>query len=150
MIAAIAAASCSVPKGADQWNSSQVKAYADRSVQIMALAAAGERKSMAALVAPEAAFSLGSGDAGRPLGKGVDGAVAMAADLKPATYSYTGWDYIPAPRDVCGAQDVEVEFTTTDGSQVAYVKFHYDHGLLQSAEGWWHSRFSGPAIVGHS
>jgi hypothetical protein len=121
-----------------------VKAYARRSVEIIALATKNDQKQLGALVASDAPFSLGSGDVVLPLAKGVEGARAMATQLKPASYVYNGWDYIPDKRDVCGAQDVEVEFVTSDGSQSARVKFHYEGGLLKSASGWWRSRFAGP------
>ena len=142
-LAAVAGRSCLPPRGTDQWVGSQVQAYAQRSVEIIALAAKGDVQTLNTLVAPDATFALGSSDVGQPLGNGIEGARSMAAQLKAASYVYNGWDYIPEQRQVCGKQDVEVEFVTADGSQSARVKFHYDGGVLRSASGWWRSRFVG-------
>ena len=146
-LAAVAAAACPAPEGTNQWVGSQVKAYAQRSVEIVALAASGDEKKLAALVDSAATFSIGAGDVGRPLGTGVQGARAFVDDLKAASYAYNGWDYIPQERNVCGPQDVEVQFVTSDGSQMANVTFHYDGGVLRSAAGWWRSLFSGPVKI---
>lgn len=89
------------------------------------------------LVAPSAEFSLGAGDVGRPLGKGVNGARALALEMGADTFRYLGWNYIPTPVDaLCGPHKVEVEFTDTPGKNVYPVTFTFQKGQIVSAAGW--------------
>ena len=89
------------------------------------------------LVVPSAAFSLGAGDVGRPLGKGVDGARALAKEMNADTYRFLDWNYIPTPvKDRCASQKVEVEFTDTRGKNVYPVTFTFRQGRVIAAEGW--------------
>jgi hypothetical protein len=141
---AVATRACAVPFGVGTDATAQVDAYARRSVQIIALASAKDEKASASLVSPNAEFSVGSGDVGRPLGKGVAGALAMAEDLKAANYFFHGWVGIPTERDPCSPQDVKVEFVTADGENSAPIEFKYDAGILKSASGWWVPYSSGP------
>jgi hypothetical protein len=103
----------------------------------MALAAAKNEQALKPLVAADSEFSLGAGDVGRPMGRGVEGALAMAAELNPATYSFHGFVGIPMERDPCSAQEVSVEIISADGEHSAPIEFKFDHGLLRSASGWW-------------
>ncbi len=73
----------------------------------------------------------------------------MANDLHAATFEYHGWSGIPMTRDPCGPQEVEIEFVTTDGTDSADIKFHYDGGILQSAAGWRGYRVWGTVQVDH-
>src|SRR5205085_2707296 len=97
------------------------------------------------LVAPSATFSLGSGDVGRPLGKGVSGARALAREMNADTYRFLGWDYIPMPvKDRCASQKVEVEFTDTREKNLYPITFTFRAGRVIAAEGWSHSYQTGP------
>jgi hypothetical protein len=89
------------------------------------------------LVAPSADFSLGAGDVGRPLGKGVSGARALAVEMKADTFRYLGWNFIPTPVEApCASQKVEIEFTDTRGRNVYPVTFTFKGGRVVAAEGW--------------
>ncbi|MEA3002346.1 MAG: hypothetical protein QOH81_1134 [Sphingomonadales bacterium] len=59
---------------------------------------------LAQLVAPSAAFGLGAGDVGRPLGSGVSGARALATEMKADTFRFLGWDYMDSPAEGCAEQ----------------------------------------------
>ena len=138
-----AAALCVAPSGAGPDASTQTNAYSQRSIQIAALARERKLDLLQKWVTPNAKFSLGRGDVGMPFAMGAEGAIAMMAMLKPATYVFSGWDYIPMQREVCGKQQVEVTFSTADGRSMALIKFQYEGGLLTSAEGWMRSRNAG-------
>ena len=144
---AVASGTCAVPFGVGTDATAQVDAYARRSVQIMALAAKKDERALASYVTPDADFSLGAGDVGRPFGRGVQGAVALAAELKPTTYSFHGFAGIPMQRDPCSAQEVSVEFVSSDGEHSAPITFKYERGLLRSASGWWTPYSSGHVEV---
>jgi hypothetical protein len=78
------------------------------------------------------------------------GAHIFAAEVKAATYLIDkdeGFGPI-VQRDACGPQDVAVEFVSGDKSRWTNAKFHYDRGLLRSAEGMWRKRDIGPVRVG--
>ena len=97
------------------------------------------------LIAPSADFSLGAGDVGRPLGKGVSGARALAVEMKADTFRYLGWNYIPTPVEApCASQTVDVEFTDTRGKNVYPVTFTFKNGRMVAAEGWSRTFEAGP------
>jgi hypothetical protein len=95
------------------------------------------------LVARSAAFGLGAGDVGRPLGSGVSGARALAAGMKADTFRFLGWDYMDSPADACAEQKIEVEFINTRGKSSSQVEFTYKAGRVVAAEGWSRSLQSG-------
>lgn len=119
-----------------------------RAVEVLNRAAKieGERDpTLQQLVAPTADFSLGSGDVGRPLGKGVSGARALAALMKADTFRYLGWNYIPTPVETpCASHKVAVEFTDTTGKNVYPVTFTFSGGRVVAAEGWSRTFDAGP------
>lgn len=89
-----------------------------------------------ALVAPDATFSLGSGDVGRPLGTGPAAAHALTADMKADSFRYLAWSAIPMEIDPCGEWSVKVEFIDSRNSALADMEFKFCGGALVSAEGW--------------
>lgn len=110
-----------------------------RSVEIVALAGRKDQPSadrLAKLVAPHSPFSLGASDVGRPLGKGVDGARALAATMKADEYGFAGWDFMDMPTNGCGHQVAIVIFVNKREARRSEVKFSFDNGRLTSAEGW--------------
>jgi hypothetical protein len=145
-IAAPAADSCDLP---------QVKYMGDlqsvlsrRAVEVVNRAArlrGGSDARLQQLVTPSADFSLGAGDVGRPLGKGVSGARALALEMKADTFRYLGWNYIPTPvESPCASQKVDVEFTDTRGKNVYPVTFTFRAGRVVAAEGWSRTFEAGP------
>jgi hypothetical protein len=98
--------------------------------------ARGPDAGLAGLVVPDANFSLGAGDVGRPLGTGLDGARALAREMNADTYRFLGWDYMDMPADPCSRQKVEVEFIDSRGKSVSRVAFTFEAGRVVSAEGW--------------
>ncbi len=109
-----------------------------RAVEVIKLAAKGDQK-LSALIDPSASFDLGSGDVGRPLGIGVDGARALAHEMNADTYRFVGWDAMSMPVDPCSRQKVEVEFIYSPGKQVSIVEFTFEAGRVVSAKGWMRS-----------
>ena len=111
-----------------------------RAVEVVNRAArlkTGRDTRLEQLVAPSAEFSLGACDVGRPLGKEVNGARALAIEMRADTFRYLGWNYIPTPVDaLCGPQKVEIEFTDTHGKNVYPVTFKFQNGRVVSAAGW--------------
>lgn len=98
--------------------------------------AAGPDEGLAALVAPDANFSLGAGDVGRPMGTGLNGARALARVMRADTYRFLGWDYMNMPADPCSRQKVEIEFIDNQSKFVSRVEFTFEAGRVVSAEGW--------------
>ena len=136
MLTSIAFASaCAAPTQASDVRT-QYNSYADRSVAIVALAAADEEALLSDYIAPNATFTLGGGDVQVPLGTGVQGALALAEKLNAARYSYPGWDYMNYPQDVCQPTDVEIRFDTENGLSYSTVKFYFNGGKLVAANGW--------------
>ena len=107
-----------------------------QAVQIVALASGGEQERLAALVSSPASFSLGAGDVGRPLGTGVQGAKALAAEMNADTYRYLGWDHMDGPAKPCSSQKVTVEFVNSPDKRVSQVEFTFEAGRLSDASGW--------------
>jgi hypothetical protein len=118
-----------------------------RSVQIMALAAARKDTALRKLVAADAKFTLGHVDVAWTV-DGWEAVHQFADDIDAASYAYDANRYLtPAMRDPCSPQDVEVEFISADDIHSTKVKFHYEGGLLRSAEGWTVDREVGPVRV---
>lgn len=114
-----------------------------RAIEVVKLARSADRKRLAGLVAPSAAFSLGAGDVGRPLGTGVQGAEALADTMRADTYRYLGWDYMDGPAEPCSSQKVTVEFLDNQSKSVSEVEFTFMDGRLTNASGWERSFESG-------
>jgi hypothetical protein len=106
-----------------------------RAVEVVRLAASSD-KGLAALVDPSASFSIGSGDVGRPLGTGVNGARSLAQAMRADTYRFLGWDYMDMQADPCSKSKVEVEFIDSHGKSVYKMDFTFEAGRVLSAEGW--------------
>ena len=98
---------------------------------------------LATLIDASASFSLGTGDVGRPLGTGIDGARELARTMNADTYRFLGWDYMDMPTDACSRQRVEVEFIDTQAKNVSRVEFTFESGRVMSASGWERSYQSG-------
>lgn len=105
-------------------------------VAVVEVANSADRDRLKALVAPSAEFNLGAGDVGRPLGVGVDGAVALAREMAADSYRFLGWDYMDQPTRQCTPEKVSVEFVNTRGKRLSQVEFTFVGGLLTSATGW--------------
>lgn len=100
------------------------------------------------LIAPDAAFSTGSGDVGLPLPSGVAGMIALARDMNADSFRFLGWDSIPTPvANPCGLQEMEVDFINSSKNIVFPVKFMFRDGRIVSAEGWRRSFESGPVTA---
>lgn len=97
---------------------------------------AGPDAALAALVAPDANFSLGGGDVGRPLGTGLNGARALARVMRADAYRFFGWNYMDMPADPCSRQKVEIEFIDNQGKHVSRVEFTFEAGRVIGAKGW--------------
>ena len=112
----------------------------DRAVEVVTLAAkssAKDLKRLETLIAPDARFELGSGDLGRSLGEGVEGARAFARDMQANLYIVEGWDYMDMPADKpCGEQKVTVEFLDNRIKKRCSVNFTFQNGRVTSALGW--------------
>jgi hypothetical protein len=121
-----------------------------RAVEIVGRAADPSWQSderLAHWVAPSAAFGLGGGDVGHPLGKGIAGARALATEAKADTYRFLGWDYMDGPVDACADQQIDVEFIDTRDKWIAQVKFTFKAGRVVAADGWSRSFQSGPVAA---
>lgn len=114
-------------------------ALVHRSVEIVVRAGAPAWKNdarLARLVAPEAPFSVGAGDVGRPFGRGVEGAHAMAATIKADRYGFqTPW-FETTDGYGCIDRKVALEFINTPGGSRSKVEFFYQFGKLIEAKGW--------------
>jgi hypothetical protein len=144
----LAAALCVAPIGAGPNIGSQVDAFARQSVRIIALAQLGKVDELKELISPESEFSIGSGDVGRPLGKGYSGAIAAAKEIGAAKFRYMNFSGLPYPSDPCGEHKSKIEFVSEDGKTLIPMTFSYNHGILQSAEGWMESETIGDVSLG--
>ena len=117
---------------------SKIAAYARRSVQIVALAQRDNAAELRKIVSPNAEFSIGSGDVGRPFANGIEGAITAGKELSgtPRYRFKVRSGPPPGPDDPCSAIKLEVEFYSRDESIVIPMTFSYDHGVLESATGW--------------
>ncbi|WP_130621004.1 hypothetical protein [Dyella amyloliquefaciens] len=106
-----------------------------RAVEVVKLAA-GTGEGLAAWVDPSASFNLGTGDVGRSMGTGVDGARTLAHAMQADSYRFLGWDYMNMPADPCSRQKVEVEFVDSQAKIVSRVEFTFEAGRVVNAEGW--------------
>lgn len=95
------------------------------------------------LIEPSAMFDLGSGDVGRPLGSGIEGARSLATDMHADSYRFLGWDYIPFRTDGCGTQEASVEFIDSSRKALSMVKFTFREGRIVSGKGWFRSYVGG-------
>ena len=139
VFAATVSATCVAGLGSTADASRIVAAYNARSLEILRLAAAGADQELSELVAPDAEFSLGSGDVGRPLGRGLTGATAMLADLQGTVPGYFATTELHPSTDPCADHNSTIEYVTPEGTRSAMITFHYSRGKLQSAAGWWRS-----------
>jgi hypothetical protein len=106
--------------------------------------AADATDSQAALIAPDATFSLGAGDVGRLFASGVSGARQLAREMNADSYRFLGWDYMDGPASACTQHRVEVEFTDSAAKHVSRVEFTFDRGRVIKAVGWQRSFETGP------
>ena len=145
-IAAPAADRCDLP--AVKYMGDLQSVLSRRAVEVVNRSASlrsGDDVHLRRWIAPFADFSLGAGDVGRPLGKGVSGAQALAVEMKADTFRYLGWNFIPTPVEApCASQKVEVEFTDTRGGKVYPVTFTFKDGRVVAAEGWSRTFEAGP------
>jgi hypothetical protein len=111
--------------------------------------AANPKDGLAALVHPQASFSLGAGDVGRPLGVGASGAQQLARAMNADAYQFLGWDYMDTKASACSRQKVEVNFLDNRGKFLSRVEFTFEAGRVIAATGWQRSfetgRISGAA-----
>lgn len=96
-----------------------------------------------ALMRPNTEFDLGSGDVGRPLGKGPAGAHALATEMKADSFRYLPWSSIPMVVDPCDEWSVKVVFIDSRASMLADMEFKFRSGVLVSAKGWSQSYVAG-------
>ncbi|MED5544368.1 MAG: hypothetical protein VYD90_03880 [Pseudomonadota bacterium] len=112
---------------------------AQRAVELVGTAARSDAESrdrLEQLIDPDAAFGLGAGDVGRPMGSGAEGARAVVALMKADRYRYLGWDYMDGPVDACGEHEASIEFIASADRQVYPVTFHFHNGRVVEAKGW--------------
>jgi len=95
------------------------------------------------LVAPDAAFDLGAGDVGRPMGGGTTGARNISIAMPASSFRYTSWMSIPMPADACAEQQVTVDFFDPATGDVARVEGIFRGGILLSAKAWMQAEVSG-------
>jgi hypothetical protein len=100
--------------------------------------------ALSRLIDPEATFSLGAGDVGRPLGVGAAGAHALAEAMHADSYRFLGWDYMDSPVEPCAKHSVTVEFVDLSRHAVSQVEFAWDNGRIVAAKGWQRTFESGP------
>lgn len=118
------------------------EALSRRAVEIISIASkpdANAKAELEALIEPSAPFTLGAGDVGRPLGRGPNGAAAMAKAMNADSYRFLGWDYLDSPADACADRKVTIEFSNSKLGRQAAVEFAYSNGRLALAKGWEHS-----------
>lgn len=114
-------------------------AFAHRAVEVMTLASADDvakERRLTELIDPSAAFVLGSGDVGLPLGKGASGARAMARRINADQYRFLGWDYMDGPANGCSKGEIEVEFLDSARGATSQVKFTFENGRIVATSGW--------------
>lgn len=122
------------------------EALSRRAVEVVDRASAEDEVSddaLSRLVLPQAIFSLGAGDVGRPLPEGPTGARALAATMRASSFRFYGWDYMNMPVDACAPQKVIVEFIDETGGYSSQVEFAFEEGRLVSARGWQRSFSTG-------
>jgi hypothetical protein len=110
-----------------------------RAIQIVSHAATqGWQKDakLRALMLPDAAFSLGASDVGRPFGQGVEAAHLLAKEIAADSYRYLRYSSIPMQVDPCAEHKITVDFLNTTHGDIATVEFVFRNGLLASASGW--------------
>jgi len=130
-------ANCTMP--ADRGIGAVYGELSRRAIEIVTRATADGWKNdpkLLALVAPDAAFGLGSGDVGRPFGTGLGGARTLAREMKADSYRYFTWSSIPSQVDPCGEWKVRVEFIDSRSANLADMEFSFRGGVLISAQGW--------------
>ncbi len=118
-------------------------AFAERSVQIVALAAKAEDPTLTRLVAPTFDFLMWEGDNGwSPRDSGtrqsLHGIAAMrelARHLKSAKFEFAIVSPGPIASDPCGKQSATVTFSDAAGDRAYIVRFDYLAGRLVNAEG---------------
>ena len=118
-----------------------------RAVDIVARSASdawSNDNQLRSLVSPSATFGLGSGDVGRPLATGRNGARALAILVDAQSYRFYGWDYMDLPANACAQRKISVEFVGRDGETSSIVEFTFDQARLIAATGWQRSFQSGP------
>ena len=121
-----------------------IDALSLRAVEAVNLAGGPSDAPLKRLIADTAPFTLGSGDASRPLGTGVTGARALRREMKADGFRFLGWDYIPTPvGDVCSRFEVTVEFSDSRRKLVFPVTFIFEAGQIVTAKGWTRSFRSG-------
>lgn len=140
-LAALASA-CEAPTEAEDLQA-QYLAYAERSVRIVELAAAGDEEALAGMISVDAEFAAGGGDVRVPFGSGISAAFVFAERLNASQFAYPGWDYMNYPADVCGPIEIEIRFTDAEEQLYTDVTFKFDGGMLSSANGWTRSLNSG-------
>ncbi|MBR0553882.1 hypothetical protein [Stakelama marina] len=113
-------------------------ALSEKAVEIMKLASKpGNEPRLRQVVDANATFSLGAGDVGRPMGKSLAGARAMASDMQADSYRFQLWSSIPTPIDnPCGRHEVTVEFIDKKNAFSYPIKFTFLGGRLIDASGW--------------
>ena len=122
------------------------RVFSQRAVEVIERAAqpnADSDDKLKAMIAPTAAFSLGGGDVGRPLGEGVAGARQMAVAMEADSFRFLGWDYMDSPEDACRTYRVSVDFVNDRTKSVSIVEFTFVDGRLVKAAGWQRSFVSG-------
>lgn len=115
------------------------EALGQRAVDVMSRAGASgwaTDQVLQSLVAPEATFSLGGGDVGRPLATGINGAHAMSRLIKADGYRFDGWNHMNRPADACARQTVDLEFDDRTSSLIARVTFTFVEGRVVDVRGW--------------
>lgn len=105
--------------------------------------AASADDGLAAWVDSSASFGLGSGDVGRPLGTGVEGARVLAQIMKADTYRFLGWDFMNMPVDPCSKHKVEIDFVNSQSKRLFHIEFTFEAGRVVNAEGWERSFVTG-------
>jgi hypothetical protein len=108
-----------------------------------ALSDEGDGKGLDDAVAETAAFDLGAGDVGRPMGKGATGLRRLMDELQADHYRFDGWDYMNRKENPCGVHEVTVEFSSHKLNHRAEVKFKFDGGRIVEGKGWLRSTTTG-------
>jgi hypothetical protein len=88
-------------------------------------------------IAPDAQFSLGAGDVGRPLSSGSTGAHELAQMMKAEEFRYSLHTGLPfAVAEPCKEGKVDVQFIVPNERAEFDLTFHFADGRLVSAKGW--------------
>lgn len=118
-----------------------------RAVEVVNRAASASWQTdarLAQLVAPDAAFNLGTGDVGRPLGQGVPGARALVGTMMADTFRFPNWNWMDVRADPCAERKLDIEFIDSGSKHIARVEFTFGNGRVMSAKGWVQSFETGP------